>query len=196
MDYLKKKKIQYELDKISEQEWSEICTRCKSILKKKLYNKTAYGAHSETTLGVPAIDYYLNESIAKLYSFEWEWKFKEFDMVDQIIRVAFSMISNNVDKYRRRNENGYVEAEFHENFIYDIFDEVYDEGLDLFLACIDRIVKEDDLLEIYWESIKEGLKSSEIAEIIEKPVKYVYRQNDKLIYHAKTKCLNKNGYES
>lgn len=196
MDYLKKKKIQYELDKISEQEWSKICTRCKSFLEKKLFNKTSYGAHSESQLGSPAIDYYLNVSIEKIYSFEWEWKFDKYDIVEQIIRIAGSMISHNVDKYRRKKEDAFVEVEFEEYLSFDVFDEVYDEGIDLLLACIERIVKEDDLLGIYWVSIKEGLKSSEIAEIIEKPVKFVYRQNEKLIYHAKTKCLNENGYES
>ena len=190
MDYLRKKQIQLELDKISNQEWEEICTRCKFFLKNKLFNKTSYGAHSEKELGLPAIDYYFNESVAKIFSFDWEWKFEKFEIVDQIIRISGSLISKNVDSYKRRSKEGFVEIEFNDNIAFDVFDEVDDDHeLDKLLECIERILAGDDLLQIHWESIKEGLKSSEIAEIIEKPVKYVYRQNEKLIYHAKTKCL-------
>lgn len=189
MDYFKKRKIQVQLDKISEQEWEEVCIRCKSILKKKLFNKTSFGAHSEKELGTPAIDYYLHESISKIFSFEWEWKYEKYDITEQLIRVAGSLISKKVDKYRNKVEKGLTETEYFENMTFDIFDEVYDDEIDQLIACIERIVKGDDLLEIHWESIKEGLKSSEISEIMEKPVKEVYRQNEKLIYHAKTKCL-------
>lgn len=190
MDYLRKKQIQFELDKISHQEWDEICTRCKFFLKNKLFNKTSYGAHSEKELGLPAVDYYFNESVAKIFSFDWEWKFEKFEIVEQIIRISGSLISKNVDSYKRRSREGFVDIEFNDNIAFDVFDEVDDDNeLDKLLECIERILEGDDLLQIHWESIKEGLKSSEIAEIFEKPVKYVYRQNEKLIYHAKTKCL-------
>jgi hypothetical protein len=191
MDYFRKRQIKQELDKFSEQDWADICTRCKSYLEKKLFNKTQYGAHSEKELGLPAIDYYLNESIAKLFAFDWEWKFEKYNIIEQIIRIASSLISKNVDKYRtkKKSEQIKVETEYNDNFTFDIFDEVYDGEIDQILECIERIIKGNDALQILWESTKEGLKSAEIAEIMEKPVKYVYRQNEKLIYHAKTKCL-------
>lgn len=190
MDFLRKRQIQLELDKISDKEWEEVCTRCKFFLKKKLFNKTSFGAHSEKELGVPAIDYYFEEAVSKIFAFEWEWQFEKYTIVKQIMRIAGSLISKNVDKYRRKAENGLVETEYTDEMAYDLFDEVYDASVDELLDCIERIVKEgDDFLQMHWESIKEGLKSSQIAEIIEKPVNYVYRQNEKLIYHAKTKCL-------
>lgn len=190
MDFFRKRQIQIELEKISDQEWEEICNRSKSFLKKKLFNKTSFGAHSENELGVPAIDYYFEEAVSKIFAFEWEWQFEKYTIVQQIMRIAGSLISKNVDKYRKKVENGNFETEFSDNMAYDLFDEVYDSSIDELLDCIERIVKEgDEFLQMHWESIKEGLKSSQIAEIIEKPVNYVYRQNEKLIYHAKTKCL-------
>ncbi|MBL7472226.1 hypothetical protein [Robertkochia sediminum] len=190
MDFFRKRQIQIELDKISQHQWEEICTRCKSFLRKKLFNKTNFGAHSERDLGLPAIDYYFEEAVSKIFTFEWEWQFEKYSIVEQIIRIAGSMISKNVEKYRRKMEKGYFETEYSDNMAYDLFDEVYDESIDKLLECIERIVKEGDaFMQMHWESIKEGLKSKQIAEIIEKPVNYVYRQNEKLIYHAKTKCL-------
>lgn len=190
MDFFRKRQIQLELEKISEKDWDEICTRCKLFLKKKLYNKTSFGAHSEKELGTPAIDHYLQEAISKIFKFEWEWKFEERGMVEQLNRISGSLISKSVEKYKKKVESGNIEAEYIDEMAYDLFDDVYDERVDNLLDCIEQIVKEgDEFLQLHWESIKEGLKSNQIAEIIEKPVKYVYRLNEKLIYHAKTKCL-------
>ena len=189
MDFFRKRQIQTELDKISDKEWEEICTRCKNFLKKKLFNKTIYGAHSEKELGMSAIDYYLEEAISKIFLLQWEWKFEKYNITQQIMRIAGSLISKKVEKYKRKTEDGVTEIEYNDLMAFDMFDEVQDDGIDQLLECIERIVKDDMLLKIHWESIKEGLKSSEISEIIGKPVNYVYRQNEKLIYHAKTKCL-------
>ena len=192
MDYFRKKQIQEQLDKISEKDWNEICSRCKRFLNSKLFNKTSYGAHSEHELGGPAVEYYLHEAILKIYTFNWEWKFERYSMTEQIIRLVGSLISKKVDKYRSSKEDDVLETELNDKLAINLFDEVYDDKVDELIECIERIVKDDIDLKIIWESTKEGFKSSEIAELFEKPVKYIYRQNEKLIYHAKTKCLTSN----
>jgi hypothetical protein len=188
VDYFQKRLILARLNAISDQEWDEICTRCKSLLSKKLHY-TSFGAHSEKELGMPAVDYYLHEAIGKIFSFEWEWKFEKYSIVDQILRIANSLISKNVDKYRLKDEKGHIETRLDDSFEINLFDEVYDDKWDDLVLCIERIIEGDLDLKMLWESIKEGLKSNEIAELFDKPVKYIYRQNEKLIYHAKTKCL-------
>jgi hypothetical protein len=188
MDYFRKRQIQQQLDAISEREWDEICTRCRRFLNKKLHY-TTYGAHSEKELGIPAVDYYLHEAIGKIITFQWEWKYEKFTIVEQIIRIANSVISKKLEKYRAKIKTGNTEVELDDALALDLFDEVYDNKWDELIHCIERIIESDLDLKMYWESIKEGLKSNEIAELFEKPVKYIYRQNEKLIYHAKTKCL-------
>jgi hypothetical protein len=189
MNYFQKKQIKEQLDSITEDEWNEICTRCKHFLKKKLHY-TNYGAHSEKELGIPAVDYYLNEAIGKIFSFEREWKYEKYPIVDQIIRIANSLISKNVEKYRRKIEKGQIEIRLDDSLEINLFEEVYDDRWDELILCIERIVDGDLDLKMHWESIKEGLKSNEIAELFDKQVNYIYRLNEKLIYHAKTKCLN------
>ena len=75
--------------------------------------------------------------------------FEKYDITEQLIRVAGSLISKKVDKYRKKVEKGLTETEYFENMTFDIFDEVYDHEIDQLLACIERIVKGDDLLEIH-----------------------------------------------
>lgn len=188
MNYFQKKRIKEQLDCIKDVEWDEICSRVKSFLKKKLHY-TSYGAHSEKELGMPAVDYYLSEAIGKIFSFEWEWKFEKYSIVEQIIRIANSLITKNVDKYRLKDEKGHVETRLDDSVDINLFDEVYEDRWDELEQCIERIIEGKIELKMFWESIKEGLKSNEIADLFDKPVKDIYRLNEKLIYHAKTKCL-------
>ena len=190
MDYFIKNTIASKLESISDEQWTIISKRCKKALGSKLLGKTEFGAHSEKTLGTPAVDYYFKESITKIFGFEWEWKFEKYSIEEQVLRISGSLISRQVESYKG-NKNSISETELDENLNYDVFDEVYDDNIDNILNCIEMITESDIDLSMYWLSIKEGLKPKEISQTLEKPIKQVYKLNEKLIYQAKTKCLNR-----
>lgn len=192
MDFFKKREISRQLDAISESEWNAVFNRCKRFTKQKLYNKTQYGAHSETELGLPAIDYYVDNAIEKLINYDWEWQFEKYTLELQIIRIINSLISTQVESFKRKKQGEDSESivEYRDDIGFDLFDEVYDEEIDDLLNCIEKLASLDLELGIHWEGIKEGKKPREIAEIIDLPVKSIYKLNEKLVYQARTNCLN------
>lgn len=175
------------LSKIPEREWAEILIRVKSSIKHRLHY-TDSGAHSVSELGMPALDYYATEAIEKIISLSWSWNPENISLTDQLIRIANSLISRQVDSYKRRKDN-LEPITYEENLSYDVFDEVYDADIDKVLECIDRIAQADELLSEYWSAIKAQFKSKEIAELMNIDVNKVYKQNDKLIYQAKKNCI-------
>ena len=188
VDFFEKKIILTKLEHITEKDWNEIIDRCKNAIKYRVrYCKR--GAHSEKELGCPALDYYITESISKIYQFKWIWDHERVTIEEQIITIAQSLISRQVDSYKRKlgNENTIT---YNDELAYDLFDEVYDSNIDLLLECIERITSKEHDLSIHWDAIKEGFKPREIATLMEIPVNKVYKQNERLIRQAKTNCLS------
>lgn len=64
--------------------------------------KTQSGAHSESVLKGNALDVYMQRTFDALY-FKWKWP-EGRDIVEQALTVLDSVISKNVDKYRRHPE--------------------------------------------------------------------------------------------
>lgn len=184
---LEEKLILELLGHISDLEWNEIFNRCKNAIKHRV-RYTEYGAHSIAELGYPALDYYINEAISKIYYFEWSWDFKNVQIEKHIITIANSLISRQVDSYKRKKGKEQIVA-YNDELYYDLFDEVYDDEIDLLIQCIERITADDFELSFYWEAIKESKRPKEIALLMELEINKVYKQNDRLIYQAKTKCL-------
>lgn len=71
-----------------------------------LVDRTQSGAHSEQNLGMPAVEYYVGESIEKLYDPDggWDWKFEKLTFVEQLTRIANSLISRKVAQYEKAKE--------------------------------------------------------------------------------------------
>lgn len=187
LSFFEKKIIIDKLDRITEKEWSNIFDRCKNAIKYRI-KYTGYGAHSEEELGYPAIDYYINEAIKKVFEFEWTWDVENVELEKHIITICQSLISRQVDSYIRK-EGKEKQIVYNDELEYDLFDEIYDKNIDSLLDCIERITAKIHELSIHWEAIKEGLKPREIAELMELPINKVYKQNERLIYQAKTKCI-------
>lgn len=184
---IEKKIISDILDCITDEEWEAILTRCKNAIKHRI-RYTEYGAHSEAELGMPALDYYINEAITKIFQFDWYWDFKNVKIEEHIITIANSLITRQVDSYKRK-QGKEVRLTYNDEVAYDLFEDVYDEEVDQLIECIEKITAGDYDLNFYWEAIKEGRKPREIAELMEVDVRKVYKKNDKLIYQARTKCL-------
>ena len=100
---MKQEKQLLRIQRISDAEWSEAIKKLGVYILYKIRGKTKYGAHSESVLGMSALDYYTGEAIEALLSAEWEWK-EDMSLSDQLTRIAWSKISAQVDNYKRRTE--------------------------------------------------------------------------------------------
>jgi len=75
-------------------------------------DRTKTGAHCEKNLGMEPVNYYVGECVKRLWDADgWEWKFDQFDLQAQLIRIANSIISKKVRDYKRsRNELPMIES--------------------------------------------------------------------------------------
>lgn len=62
------------LESVSDKEWREALDEVTACLRWRLAGKTKRGAHSEQELGMPALDYYREETVVKLIEGEWKWQ--------------------------------------------------------------------------------------------------------------------------
>jgi DNA-directed RNA polymerase specialized sigma subunit len=68
-----------------------------------LVDRTKSGAHGEQNLGMDAINYYVGESIKRLFDPNgWDWKFEKYSLVEQLMRIANKLISDKVSIYRKK----------------------------------------------------------------------------------------------
>lgn len=85
-----------------------------------LIDRTKTGAHGEKNLGMNAIDFYVGESIKRLYDPNgWDWKFEKLSLAEQLMRIANKLISDKVSEYIDKKEKMPV---FDERDTADIFD--------------------------------------------------------------------------
>ena len=85
-----------------------------------LIDRTKTGAHGEKNLGMNAIDYYVGESIKRLYDPNgWDWKFEKLTLAEQLMRIANKLISDKVSDYKESKEKMPV---FDKRDTADIFD--------------------------------------------------------------------------
>ncbi|HZL11909.1 MAG TPA: hypothetical protein VFC65_18150 [Prolixibacteraceae bacterium] len=186
--FLEKKLIIDMLGCITDKEWIDVINRCKNAIKHRI-RYADYGAHSEAELCMPALDYYINEAITKIYLFDWYWDIENIRLEKHMITIANSLISRQVDSYKRKKDKKKAII-YNDELDYDLFEDIYDERVDQLIECIERITADDFDLNFYWEAIKESKKPKEIAELMDIDVRKVYKKNDKLIYQARTKCLS------
>ena len=64
---------------------------------------TQYGAHSEVRLGGEALYHYQSVVVEKLFDGSCEWK-AENSLAEQLKKIAANVISNEVDKFKRRQK--------------------------------------------------------------------------------------------
>lgn len=137
---MKKEKQLLRIQRISDAEWSETIKKLGVYILRKIRGKTEYGAHSESVLGMSALDYYTGEAIEALLSGEWEWK-EDMTLSYQLTRIAWSKISAQVEKYRPRKE-------LHSTAELNIADNVLnpeDESEEFYLICQEAALGDDEL---------------------------------------------------
>lgn len=191
------------LTAVTEDEWKHILIELKKHIYARIKGKTLYGAHSERELGVGAIDYYVSESIACLYELRWEWK-EKYTLLDELKRICGSLISANVDKYKRRKERGgsvqgntqYIDTE---DLLakYGSIEADEEDNTELtarFESLLEQASNGDPQLEIYAVAVLEFDNLEEISQNIDMPINDLYKLHRKLVRRC-TSIHNKANYE-
>lgn len=159
----KENEILKRINAVSDEEWRHVIDDLTTFVSFKLNGKTLYGAHTESNLGLGPVEYYVEESIFKLLNLDWEWKFEEYSLLEQLRRIAGSLISANVEKFRNKKLNityheeeklsviaGAKEAD-EDDFHYRIFKEALlacsedDEELQLYVMALDECNTFDEM---------------------------------------------------
>jgi len=190
------KETTHHLNQISDGEWRVIMTKCKKHINIRLRHKRASGAHGEKNLGMSAFDYYFGTAIDKLYSGIWDWKFEKFTILEQLIRMIDSMISEVVRKYKAHHNKGTEENPkevFELNYLdieqtfYDLKDSKLiepledDEGYyEEMIKTISEAVKGDDELEQYFLCVMEDMDVNGISNELNWPKTKVYKTTEKI----------------
>lgn len=99
------------LQSLSDDEFKEAMKQLIHHVKARLrigskMDRTKSGAHSPKNLGMPSIDYYVGESVKRLYDPNgWDWKFEIRSLAEQLMRIANKLISDKVAVYKAK-QNG------------------------------------------------------------------------------------------
>jgi len=135
------------------------------------FDRTKNGAHSVDSLGMPAVDFYVGESIKKLYDPKgWDWKFEERTLSEQLIRIANKLISDKPKQYLNNQANTPVFDSRDIGDIYDLeavsddFIEGKEEEYSRLYHSAFEVANGDDELEYFLLRYFEGAEYSTIAQ--------------------------------
>lgn len=171
---------------VTQAEWKVVLYKCKKHIRIRLKQKTSAGAHAASTVGSDPVEFYLGLAYTKLLEGAWEWK-QQYTLLEQMIRAIDSAITKQVEKYTTKK----AEA-LRITYRDDITDEFYVIDDDHFEPDEEQKFKEqadalhdaargDTELEIIYEAICEGMKRSDIAELLSKSPKQFDKLKEKLI---------------
>jgi len=155
---------------------------------RSLADRTKSGAHSEKNLGMNAIDFYVGESVKRLYEPKgWDWKFEKFTLAEQLMRIANKLISYKVEEYTSKKD---VMPVFDEKDAGDIYDleqvvienmngneEVYSKLIQLAYD----VSKDDDDLQYFVIQYFDGVPFATIAKEMNIDVKQIYVLRKKIV---------------
>jgi hypothetical protein len=176
------------IEKVSDDEWRIYAKKCKDHINMRVGNKTKYGAHSDNNLEMSPFDFYFNAAVTKIMDGTWDWKFENYTLMKQLIRIIDSMISEEVRKYKTPKAMTNKIYNVGDNDLFDHiasdFDvEPSDENEQEFIRQID-IVKQaidgDEELELFHLCIESQMKYTEIAQEMQIDIKRAYKLGDKL----------------
>ncbi len=171
------------LTSITDEEWIVVSDKCNHFLRSRLKNKTSWGVHSESNLGINAFDFYFVGAVEKLYNGTCTWFFGKFNLEEQIIRIMNSAISDNVRKAKITNEQK-LEIEYDDKKICSCKG-IEENGIDedeyaTRIQIIRTAIQNDPELSTYFSLVHEGCNSKEISQEMNIPIPKVYKLTEKL----------------
>lgn len=176
------------IEKVSDDEWRVYAKKCKDHINIRVGNKTAYGAHSDNNLEMSPFDFYFNGAVTKIMDGSWDWKFENYTLLEQLIRIIDSMISEEVRKYKTLKAQSNTIHNVGDDDLFDHiasdFDiEASDENEQEFIRQIDLVkqsINGDKELELFYLCIENHMKFTEIAKEMQIDIKRAYKLGDKL----------------
>jgi hypothetical protein len=172
---------------VVEKEWMIVLKKCKEHIKHRIQQKTKFGAHNEQNLGEDAYGYYLKTAIEKLYSGDWDWKFEEYTLLEQLIRIVDSLISETVRKFKTKKAQS-LQIEYKEDLSYaeEVLVFTEEDAIQLEKKSNDRIklievaINGDEDLEFLFLYILESKSYKEICIELDWPKSKLYKVVEKL----------------
>lgn len=180
---MRKNKVLEQLEKVDEEEWLVILSKAKEHIKIKTRGRTSYGAYSEENLGMSAIDYYVGETLKKLFEGTRDWKFETRSLVAEFIRIIDSIITEEVRKINiRKDGSTKIISVDPEVFVDETeiktenIEEVYSSQIDAIL----EVISEDKELEEIFLLIHDGNNYEQISKKMDIPKLKIYRAIEKI----------------
>lgn len=176
------------IEKVSDDEWRVYAKKCKDHINIRVGNKIKYGAHSENNLQMSPFDFYFNGAVTKIMEGTWDWKFESYTLLEQLIRIIDSMISEEVRKYKSTKAQTYKIYNVGDDDLFDHiasdFDlEFTEENEQEFIRqinIINQAIDGDEELELFHLCIASQMKYTEIAKEMQIDIKRAYKLGDKL----------------
>jgi hypothetical protein len=155
---------------------------------KSLIDRTKSGAHGSQNLGMDAVDYYVGESFKRLWEPDgWDWKFENFSLAEQLMRIANKLISDRVISYKSKKDLMPVYVDKDVSDIYDLT-QIAEENIkgneEVYQQLIETaydLAKDDDVLYYFTIRYLEGADFQTLAEEMNLTRNQIYVLRKKLV---------------
>lgn len=180
---------QRQISTLTTNDWKIALAKCKEHIRWRLQQKTLSGAHSGSNLGADPVDHYLSLAYEKIISGEWEWK-PHFSLAEQMIRIVGSALSKEVERVKSEKAHSSL-VTYHDDMhlFYERTDPDTSQQEDEHarkLQSIEAAIHGDTKLELLVEALKENLKRSEIAVLLELDLRQFDKMREKLFRRVRT----------
>ncbi|MBS0424094.1 MAG: sigma-70 family RNA polymerase sigma factor [Proteobacteria bacterium] len=175
-------------DAVSDDEWRVCAKKCKDHINLRLGNKTAYGAHSEKNLEMSPFDFYFTGAVTKLMEGIWNWKFEQYSLLEQLIRLIDSMISEEVRKYKTPKAQAIKVFNVGDHDLFDHLQsdldvepsEEYEKEFTRQIEVVKQAIDGDEELLLFHLCVESQMKYPEIAKEMNIDIKRAYKLGEKL----------------
>lgn len=185
------KKNQQKLEDVTDLQWATAIEKCRVQIDSRIKYRTERGAHSEARLGMDPYDYYLSYAYDAILLGNWEWK-DEYTLSQQMIRIADSTMSTEVEKVKtkRAKERKVVSMDGDDMFFVDDPDAgqpdmVREILFNKKISVIEELIKGNEEMENFWECVKDGMKTTHIADYMEKTPRQIYKIQERFVRKIK-----------
>jgi len=156
-------------------------------IKSKM-DRTKSGAHSQKNLGMNGVDFYVGESVRRLYDPNgWDWKFEKLTLAEQLIRIANKLISDKVAAYEEKRDGLPIFDKRDAGDIYEL-NEIANENITgneevyaKLITLAHEVSKDADDLQFFVIRYFEGASYETIAVEMNVDVTKVYALRKKLV---------------
>lgn len=185
------KKNSKKLELVEEAIWAAALEKCRIHIGMRIRGRTNSGAHTDARLGMDPLDYYLSYAYDAIIQGTWEWK-DEYSLSQQMIRIIESTISTEVDKVKTKKsaENKIISSGSTDFWVATDLEDTQDNMVEQILndkkvSVIDESIKGNEDFECFWECVKDGMRTIQIAEFMEKTPKQVYKIQERFVKKIK-----------